>query len=358
MRIVGHIDLDAFFASVEERDKPYLRGLPVVVGADPKGGAGRGVVSTANYAARKYGIRSALPIKTAWRLSEEAKARGERACAFIAPSFSRYRPASKAIFDIVAQYTPCFEQSSIDEAYLDLSHLRTYTKAREEMEKMKREIRRKTKLSSSIGIGPSKLVAKIASDVDKPNGLTVVRPKDVEKFLGSMPVRAIPGIGPKAAAVLQKIGVEKVADARMYSWEELEKHFGKWGFVLYERVRGIDEREVLAEPEDAKSIGKHKTFAEDMLNFNAIVAELRRMSASLIRSLSKKGFVGFRTVVLTVRFADFTTRTRSVTSALPMASERELNAKMMKLLLPFFEGKENPQKKKIRLVGLRIEKLL
>jgi len=358
MRIIGHIDLDAFFASVEERDKPHLRGLPVVVGADPKGGAGRGVVSTANYKAREYGIRSALPIKSAWRLSEEAKERGEKACAFITPSFNRYNPASEAVFAIVAKYVPRYEQSSIDEAYLDLSHLGTFKKAQEEMEKMKKEIRRTTKLSSSIGIGPSKLVAKIASDVDKPNGLTVVRPSEVENFLGKMSVRAIPGIGPKAGESLKKMGVEIVADARKYSWEELEKRFGKWGFVLYERVRGIDEREVRVEPEERKSIGKHETFSEDMLHFNKTIAELRKMSTSIVCTFKKHGFVGFRTVVLTVRFSDFTTRTRSVTTELPMASERELNTKMMKLLLPFFEGKENPQKKNIRLVGLRIEKLL
>ncbi|MAF59243.1 MAG: DNA polymerase IV [Candidatus Pacebacteria bacterium] len=356
-RIIAHIDLDAFFASVEERDNPYLKGLPVVIGSDPEGGFGRGVVSTANYKAREYGIHSALPIRKAWGFSEAARKEGKSACAFISPSMNRYSDASREIFNIVSKYTPTLMQTGIDEGSTDLSHLKTFKAARVHVENMKREIKRKTRLSCSVGIGPNRLVAKIASDFDKPNGLTVITPSKVDKFLRPLSIRDIPGIGPKAEEKLRRFKIKTVGDLQKLSWEELEKNFGKWGFSMYEKARGIDERE-LHEPVPRKSIGKHETFREDTYDLNFVLYELSKMARSITSSMNRKSFSGFRTVVLTVRFADFTTFTRSVTTSEVMKYTKELEAKAMKLVLPFFEGVQNPEKKAVRLVGLRIEKLI
>ena len=356
-RIIAHLDMDAFFAAVEEREKPYLRDLPVVVGADPQGGLGRGVVSTANYAARAYGIKSATPISRAWEMSERARKEGKPACAFITPRHGKYGDASREVFAIIGQYSPMIEQVSIDEAYLDFSHYRTFNAAKGAAQRMRTEVRRKTKLTASVGVGPNKLIAKIASDANKPNGLTVVLPRQAEDFLAIQSLAVISGIGKKAVEKFARRGMKTVADAKALTWEEMADMFGKWGFGLYERLRAIDERSLVAE-EERKSIGRHHTFAEDTLSMEAVFAVLREQEGKIIRDMKRRGFVGFRTVVLTVRFADFETKTRSLTIAESLAGERELDTKAVKLALPFFDSRENKEKRAIRLIGLRIEKLV
>ncbi|MBL7045699.1 MAG: DNA polymerase IV [Parcubacteria group bacterium] len=355
-RIIAHIDLDAFFASVEERNNPYLKGLPVVIGSDPEGGHGRGVVSTANYKARTYGIHSALPIVKAWVLSEEARKRGEQACAFITPSMGRYSEASLEVFNVVSKYSPTLMQTGIDEGCIDLSHLKTFKKAIEQMEKMKREIKKKVKLSCSVGIAPNRLMAKIASDFQKPNGLTVVLANGVEKFLRPLSIRSLPGIGPKAEMKLNRLNVRTIEDLQKLSWQELEEGFGKQGFSMYEKARGIDERLLQGEVAN-KSIGKHETFSEDTNNLNFVLQRLSGMTDGIIKSMEKKKFSGFNTVVLTIRFSDFTTFSRSITTKEIMKFPKDLEMKAVKLVLPFFEGVSNPDGKAVRLVGLRIEKL-
>lgn len=187
--------MDAFFASVEERDNPRLAGKPIVVGADPKGGAGRGVVSTANYAAREYGIRSALPISKAWQFSEAARRRGLPPTVFVEGHYSKYSEVSSRIMDILAAHSPMIEQASVDEAYFDLSLSDSYEDARAIAATIKNEIKIKERLTATVGIGPNKLIAKIASDVQKPDGLTVVRAEDAERFLEPMSIRKIPELG-------------------------------------------------------------------------------------------------------------------------------------------------------------------
>src|SRR3989449_5768366 len=206
--------MDAFYAAVEERYNPDLRGKPVVVGADPKGGQGRGVVTAASYAARKYGIRSALPISRAWRLAEAARRRGEPETIFVRGNRDLYVAVSGRIMAFLAESAETFEEASIDEAYLDLSSLDSFEAAAERARSLKLELVQREGLTCSVGIGPNKLVAKIASGFTKPDGLTVVRPADVQGFLDPLPIRTIPGVGPKTEGLLHERGIRSVRDLR------------------------------------------------------------------------------------------------------------------------------------------------
>ena len=258
--------MDAFFASIEEQNNSRLQGLPIVVGADPLGGRGRGVVSTANYAARAYGIRSALPISKAWEFSEAAKRCGLPPAVFMDVDMQKYADVSHRIMRILRECLgagPVIEQASVDEAYFDLSFLDSYDAARDAAQNIKREIRTREKLTASIGIGPNKLVAKIASDAQKPDGLTVVHELDAEDFLAPMNIRKIPGVGPKSEEQCAKLGMKTVRDARRLTLAELKDMMGKWGGALYEKLRGRDDTELVEEYE-AKSIGRHETFANDV----------------------------------------------------------------------------------------------
>ena len=367
-RIVLHMDMDAFFASVEERDKPWLKGKPIVVGADPNSpageGKGRGVVSTANYAARKYGIRSALPISTAWRLSEEAKKRGEEPAVFLLGNYGRYREVSESIMGYLRSVAAVAEVASVDEAYLALQSAKRESQsagneweyAIEKAREIKGYIKKTQGLTCSIGIGPNKLIAKMASGMEKPDGLTVVRPDEVQKFLDPQPVQAIPGIGPKSAAVLHGRGIQTIRDLRGLSEEELARMFGKWGNDMYRKARGIDDAPVIAEYE-TKSIGEQETYEHDTLDAVFLTGRLKTLVDEVFRRFVEKGFSGFRTVTLTVRFADFTTTTRSRTLRTPTRSQRALETEALHLFLPFLDRRENPRKKLIRLLGIRVEKL-
>jgi len=356
-RIVGHIDMDAFFASVEERERPFLKQTPVIVGADPQGGAGRGVVATANYAARALGIRSALPVKEAWRKCEEHRERAGVPCTFITPDAEKYRRASHEVFAIVAGFVPVIEMVSIDEAYLDLTFCNTYARAHDLAVALKDVIARRAHLTASVGIGPNKMIAKIASDYQKPDGLTVIEPPEVEDFLRAISVGTLPGVGSVSVRALTNRGIRTVGDLQRYSWEELERMFGKRGFSLWERARGIDERPVCSVPAVRKSIGKHHTFATDEHSMHVVMRTMQKQAASLIRTMRSRRYSGFRTVVLTVRTSDFATHTRSITTKEYMRTKRDIELKALKLLLPFFEKKQNPQQLGVRLVGVRIEKL-
>jgi len=356
MPIIGHLDMDAFFAAIEERDHPELQGLPIAVGADPQGGRGRGVVATANYKAREYGLHSAMPINTAWRLSEAARRRGRPAVVFLRGSHRRYGEVSQQIMAILHEFSPKVEEAGIDEAYFDLSHAGTNEQAAEICRKIKEEIKSRERLTASIGIGPNRLIAKIASDFQKPDGLTVVREAEAEGFIAPLPVRKIPGIGPKSEAYLAKLGIKLVQDLKRFTPEELQGMFGKWGLALYERVRGRASAELVEEYEP-KSVGEQETFPKDTLDLHYIFARLWVMCQEVHRRMLKEGFANFRTVVVTVRFADFDTRSRSHTLAEPSGSLRTLRFEAMKLLMPFLDSRENPKHKLIRLIGVRVEKI-
>jgi len=361
MRIVVHVDMDAFYAAVEERLNPALRDLPVAVGGDPKEGKGRGVVTTANYRARKFGIRSALPISRAWRLAEAARRRGEPATVFIQPNMALYRAVSGRVMQILDGYADAFEEASIDEAYLEVSSRQTYAAAAEHMTRLKTEIFEREGLGCSIGIGPNKLIAKIASGRDKPNGLTVVEPEAVEAFLSPLPIRVIPGIGPKSEHFLHQRSLRTVADLRQVQEAELIEWFGKWGGRLFEKVRGIDDSEVSNEWQ-RKSLGEQETFDEDTHSEATVRQRLNGMAERIIARLRGKEFKGFRTVTVTVRFADFQTsnRSRTIKDGIVIGGDdalRRLKEAASALMMPFFDGRENPRGKAFRLIGLRVEKL-
>jgi DNA polymerase IV (DinB-like DNA polymerase) len=364
IRIIGHLDMDAFFASVEERDNPRLAGRPLVIGSDPEEGRGRGVVSTANYKAREYGIRSALPISTAWRLSEAARAKGLPPATFLEVDMQRYGEVSRKIMAIVRGHAEHVEEASVDEAYFDLSFAtektadesEAYKKAAEIAHAIKDAIRTREHLTASVGIGPNKLIAKIASDKNKPDGFLVVREEDAESFIAPMAIRKIPGVGPKTEEELRKLGVRTVADAKKFSEAELYIMFGKWGNELYEKLRGRSNEAIIEEWE-AKSIGEQETFAHDTRDANIVQERLIALATGVYGHFLKSGFSSFRSVTITVRFADFTTKTRSATLAAPARDAATLQFEAMRLFAPFFDKRENPAQKDIRLIGVRVEKL-
>src|SRR5881409_3052004 len=233
--------MDAFYASVEARHNPALRDKPVVVGADPKEGRGRGVVEAASYAARRYGIRAAMPISRAWKLSEAARRKGEEPVVFVHGHRKLYVEMSERVMAILAPAGDAFEEASIDEAYLDLSSLGGFEAATARAVVLKREITEREGLTCSVGLGPNKLVAKIASDFKKPDGLTVVVPEEVQRFLDPMGIRVIPGIGPKTEAELHERGILTVRDLRGLELGQLADWSGRWGEDLHAKARGLSQ---------------------------------------------------------------------------------------------------------------------
>ncbi len=362
MKLIMHVDMDAFFAAVEERYRPELRGLPIVVGADPKAGKGRGVVSTANYRAREFGIHSAMPISRAWRLAERARQRGAPATAFLRGNYELYREVSRRIMDVLKRDADAFEEASIDEAYVDVSSRGGIESAETRARELKAEILEKEGLTCSIGIGPSKLIAKIASGAKKPDGLTVVPPEAVQSFLDPLSIREIPGVGPKTAAFLEEQQIRTVRQLREVPEARLIQWFHGRGRRLFQSVRGVDESPVSGEwiP---KSVGRQETFERDTLDAGFLRERLLDIAERAIARLRKEGFQAFRTGTLTVRFADVETKSRSHTLARastlaegPAALER-VKQEALALLLPFMDRRENPEGKAIRLLGLHLERL-
>jgi DNA polymerase IV (DinB-like DNA polymerase) len=362
MRIIAHLDMDAFFASLEEADSPLFKGKPIVVGSDPKGGHGRGVVSTANYKAREYGIHSALPISRAWQLSEIAKVKGKPEAVFLPVDFERYEKASEEIFEIIKKQSELVEPASIDEFYFDLSFTKSYKKAEEICKKIKEEIKKKLKVTCSVGIGPNKLISKISAGIKKPDGLVVIKEThstgsgQAEKFLEPLSIREIPGIGPKTEKLFNDKGIKIVKDLKKFSEQELHEMLGKWGLDLYNKIRGIDDSPVV-EGREAKSIGEQTTFQQDSLNFIYIGEVFENLSKSVFKRFLQSGFKTFRTVGITVRFSDFETKTTAKTLKNPTNSEKEFIIETLKLLLPYTDRRKNPHQKLIRLIGVKIEKL-
>lgn len=338
--IILHLDMDAFFAAVEERDNPRFAGMPIVVGADPKGGRGRGVVSTANYEARKYGIRSAMPISWAWRSNPKA--------IFLPVDMKRYAAVSRRIMPILAKYATEMEQVSIDEAYLEL-RVTSDESASRIAKKIKKEIWEKERLTCSVGIGPNKLVAKISSDHQKPDGLTVVHLNEVQNFLDSKPADIIPGIGPKTYSRLRALGIETIADLRKITKEKLIEMFGVHGEHIYKMARGQDERLVIEERE-IKSVGRQTTFGVDIRRPTLIIETASALLEEVFEELAEEGLAG-RTLTVIVRYSNFETHTSQETlkhSVSPSLSLREAKKLTLKLLLPYLG------KRPVRLVGVRI----
>lgn len=297
-RIIMHVDMDAFFASVEQLDHEEYRGKPLIVG----GIGGRGVVSTCSYEARKFGVHSAMPTAKAMKLCPQG--------IFIQGNYPRYAEVSQQIFDIFDHYSPLIEPLSIDEAFLDLTGMeRLMDSPRQYALKLKQEIKEKTGIVASVGIAPNKFLAKIASDLDKPDGLVIVNKDRVQEFLDPLPVRRIWGVGAKTAAVLDRMRVKTIADLRKMSYEELHKTFGdKTAQHLFLLAQGIDERPVTPRGR-AKSIGNETTFSEDLQSAEAALEVLLYLSVKVGWRLRQAGFKA-KTVQLKLRQSDFSTFTR------------------------------------------------
>jgi DNA polymerase-4 len=297
-RTIIHADLDAFYASVEQLDRPDLRGKPVVVGGSP---TERGVVAAASYEAREFGVRSAMPMSRAMRLCPNAVR--------VPPRFDRYGEVSRRVMAIFRSVTAMVEPLSLDEAFLDATEQVAARGGPQALGRwLKDEVKRETGLTISIGIGSNKTVAKIASDADKPDGLVIVAPGTEAAFLAPLPTRALWGVGPKAEAVLRSAGIKTVADIAAADSATLEHLLGSRGAFLQQMARGDDDRAVLTEHE-RKSVGAETTFARDLPNGPGLRRELDRIAEHVARRLAKSGS-RTRTVVLKLRYADFTTITR------------------------------------------------
>ncbi len=343
MRVILHVDLDAFFPSVEVREHPELKGKPVVVGANPKEGKGRGVVSSASYEARKFGIRSAMPISRAWKLCPD--------CVYLRPHFDLYVPASNSIMKILKNYADKFEQGGIDEAYLDISNrVKDFDEAREFAKRLMGEVLEKEKLTCSVGVASNKMIAKIASDYKKPYGLTVVKEEDVKEFLFPLDVRKIPGVGPKTERRLKELNIETIRDLASTDTEMLRRLFGVWGARLHEFANGIDNSKVIEEYE-TKSIGRDTTFEKDVDDEEQILRVLDGLAEEVHEDVIANGFK-FKTITVRVRYQHFDTHTRS--KSLPFLTDDldilRNNAK--RLMEPFLRSK-----KRVRLIGVRVSNL-
>lgn len=356
MKIIAHLDMDAFFAAVEEREHPRFKGRAISVGSDPKGGKGRGVISTANYKAREYGIRSATPISKAWQLSEEAEKKGAQSVIFLPVNMKLYSDVSKNVFKIVEKYTNLSEPASIDEIYFDLSAAGSFKNAEVVVKKIQKEIFQKEKLTCSVGLAKNKLVAKIASDFKKPNGLTVVLPGSEFEFLKDMTIRKIPGIGPKTELILQNANILTIKDIASAGEAKLEKLLGKHGGELYFKALGEGDSE-MREAEDAKSIGEQDTFQTDTSDSEIITKKLYDICESIYLSFKKTNFKSFKNVVLTVRFSGFETVSHGEPVGENVKDVKDLKFEALRMILPYLDKRKNPNHKKIRLIGLRLEKL-
>ncbi|WP_457660767.1 DNA polymerase IV [Sinorhizobium medicae] len=339
VRKIIHIDMDAFYASVEQRDNPELRGKPVAVGYP----AARGVVAAASYEARKFGVHSAMPSVTAKRKCPDL--------IFVPHRFEVYRAVSRQIHAIFAEYTPLIEPLSLDEAYLDVTeNLKGMELATEIAEEIRARIRAETGLTASAGVSYNKFLAKIASDQRKPDGLFVITPKHGPEFVQMLPVKKFHGVGPATAEKMKRLGIETGADLKARDLAFLQQHFGKSGPYFYWIARGIDGREVKPD-RIRKSVGAEDTFREDIHDLETAREGLRPLMDK-VWHYCEAGSIRGKTVTLKVKWSDFTQITRSKTLPAPVASAAEM-AQIVDLLLSSIF----PAAKGIRLLGVTLSSL-
>lgn len=342
-RVVFHVDMDAFYAAVETRDDPCLRQVPVVIGADPQGGRGRGVVSTANYLARRFGIHSAMPISKAYEACPHAT--------YLRPDFHKYKAASHEVMAVLQEYADVLEVVGMDEAYLDMTDgcSGDFLRARDLARSLQAAVKRRTGLSCSIGIATTKAVAKIASDRRKPHGITVVAPDDVARFLDPLPVILVNGCGPKTAHALREWGYETIGDLARAPRTFLVERFGKHGAWLWRIANGDDPRPVVADRGPAKSSGNERTFLEDVQDPERV----RRTAVKLLNRLLDEQGHAFSTITVKLRYSDFQTLTRSHTVQVPFEPDnadtwQHVQGYVVRLLQPLLDGRA------VRLVGVRL----
>jgi DNA polymerase-4 len=339
LRKIIHIDMDAFYASVEQRDHPELRGKPVAVG----GSRERGVVAAASYEARAFGVHSAMPSITAKRKCPDL--------IFVKPRFDAYKAISLQIRKIFAEYTPIIEPLSLDEAYLDVTeNLKGISLATQIAEEIRARVRAETELTASAGVSYNKFLAKLASDHHKPDGLFVITPKMGPSFVETLPVRKFHGVGPATARKMSAFGIETGLDLRGQTLEFLQQHFGKVSSYYYWAARGVDERPVRAD-RIRKSIGAENTFPADLLTYEAARDALREIAGKVWEYCEGSDIRG-RTVTLKVKFANFRIITRSRTGQMPVRTRSELEQLGDALLEPLF-----PVVRGIRLLGISLSSL-
>ena len=338
-RKIIHIDMDAFYAALEQRDNPELRGKPVAVG----GSRERGVVAAASYEARKFGVHSAMPSINAKRKCPEL--------IFVEPRFDAYKAVSLQIREIFVEYTPIIEPLSLDEAYLDVTeNLKGIVSATHIAEEIRAKIRAETRLTASAGVSYNKFLAKLASDYRKPDGLFVITPIMGPEFVETLPIRKFHGVGPATAAKMGRLGIKTGLDLRAQTLAFLQQHFGKAGSYYYGVARGVDERPVRAD-RIRKSIGVENTFAADLFTYEAARDALRDIVDKVWTHCEGSGLRG-RTVTLKVKFANFRQITRSRTCQVQVMTRSELEQLGNALLEPLF-----PVAKGVRLLGVSLSSL-
>lgn len=340
-RIILHADMDSFYASAEVRRRPELRGRPVVVGADPKAGTGRGVACTCSYEARAFGIRSAMPVSQAYTLCPHA--------VFLPPDFPYYAQVSREIMDLLRSYGFPFLQVSIDEAYLDLTSCGSFDTATDLARTIQKTITRHAGLSCSIGIAQGKILAKIASDFQKPGGMTVIMPGSAQVFLSPLPVKKIPGIGSRAGSELLEMGIRTIGDLAASDVQRLIGRFGRGAARFHVLARGIDD-EGLESPDGIRSISRETTFETDTGDFRHLVCHLDRLTAAVHRNLSGES-LRCRTVTVKVRYQGYITRTKTRTLPCPTSDIGPILSCTRALFLETFDGRP------VRLIGVRLSSL-
>lgn len=337
-RKIIHIDMDAFYASVEQRDNPDLQGKALVVGGSPEGRGG--VVATASYEARKYGVRSAMSSKQAQHLCPHA--------IFVKPRFDAYKQVSQHIREIFSRYTDLVEPLSLDEAYLDVTEDKLGVgSAIEIAQQIKTAIQDELQLTASAGVSVNKFVAKIASDLDKPDGLKFIGPSAIESFMEKLPVEKFHGVGKVTAAKMKSMGLFTGADLKRLSETEMAQHFGKAGLFYYNIVRGIDNRPVQAH-RASKSLAAEDTFPYDLINITDMETELDRLAIVVAERLQKKQLQG-RTVTLKIKYHDFKLITRSQSLTTPIGEPERIAEIAKTLLQATFQDEQ-----RVRLLGVSL----
>jgi len=342
-RYIVHVDMDAFFASVEELDNPSLKGKPVIVGSDPKAGKGRGVVAASSYAARKYGIHSAMPISIAYKKCPQA--------VFLPVNMERYSEISERVLEILGTFTPDIEPISIDEAFMDITgswHL--FGSPEETCRRIKTAIKKETGLTASVGMAPNKMTAKIASDIKKPDGLVIVTGKGLKSFLHALPVSKLWGVGEKTGKSLARMNIRTIGDLARAERKTLSLLFGKHGDHVWDLANGIDERPVERETE-IKSVSNEHTFGEDTGDKTKIQDALMFLSEKVSRRLRLSGLEG-RTITLKIRFSDFRTYTKAMTTDTPTNFADVLYSNSLSKVQEFSFWDNGGEK--IRLLGIKV----
>jgi DNA polymerase-4 len=337
-RTILHVDMDAFYASVEQRDHPEYRGQPVIVGSDPKGGTGRGIVATCSYEARKFGVHSAQPISKAWNLCPQG--------IYVLPDMDKYARASSSVMNILFDFSDMVEQLSIDEAFLDVTgSAQLFGSGSEIAAKIKGRIRKELRLTASVGVAENKFVAKVASDLKKPDGLVVVDPGHAREFLAALPIGRLWGVGPKTEAYLKRIGLECMGQLANLRQCDLATQLGKHGAHLWQLAQGIDDRPVLPE-EGYKSIGHEITFEQDTADPALLHRTLLNLTEKVAQRLRTQG-ARARTIAIKFREADFSTFSRRVTLSCSADTAEKIFPVARDLLKGLF--RENVR---VRLIGV------